>query len=173
MKEVLINCCFGGFSFSFEALQEYYKRKGIETYLYRKVGGDYETGRIYQKVETIEDSYIFYDLLKKDMGAIFNDKDIPVGEHNNYIADTHDRELRWDETMIQVVKDLGNEKASGECADLYITEYDETCNNPWIDEYDGSETLINSFFATEAKIKELGGSEELIQYLKQCRLSIK
>ncbi len=107
------------------------------------------------------------------MGSVFNDKDIPNEEYYDYIAYTHDDELRWDETMIQVVKDLGREKASGDCASLYVEEYDETCNDPWIDEYDGSETLIDSFFATEAKIKELGGSDELINYLKQCGLSIR
>ena len=49
---------------------------------------------------------------------------------------------RNDPKLVAAVEDFGEAKSSGDCAELHIVEIPDDCTDYYIDEYDGSESII-------------------------------
>jgi len=130
MKKVILNKCFGGFMPSRKAYELYAKKKGLELYIYevriynRKVD--------YYKVDNTDSMFIVY--LTKDYGDVANSIN---NEDRLYLDDRY----REDETLIEVIEELGKD-ANSKSSDLHIVEIpDDVAKDYVIDNYDGIETL--------------------------------
>lgn len=131
--KVLANRCYGGFSFSEEAVMLYAKRKGLTVYLDTFCGlttywtipkenrGPYREG--YSFYHSSPEERYAYNLFYTE-----NTIDIhPCGKG------------RCDPDWVAVVEELG-EKANGSRADLEVVEIPDDVN--WeIEDYDGYETI--------------------------------
>lgn len=133
MKKVILNKCYGGFDVSEEAYKLYAKKKGLKLYMYE---ADFSQRPIkYTKVK--KSSNIFTQYFTKDFGDSFVGISICGDEYFLNLNDEH----REDETLIEVVEELGN-KASGKMGELVVVEIpDEVAKDYVIDDYDGIETL--------------------------------
>lgn len=138
--KIIINKCFGGFSLSPLAYEEYAKRKGVQIYWYSiDYSGEIET---YKKVSFEEANGIinaYLHPITKDLGDYFTEKDTDKEEDfdNNYF--NIGKKDRTDETLISVVEDLGD-KANGTYAKLKVVEIPDDVNY-YIDDYDGLESI--------------------------------
>ncbi len=118
--EIMINGCYGGFGFSLEALEEYYK-KPISKY-----------------VRSDKDINLY---LKSPNGHVFaaSDKETLTYEElfsSNGLRIREDID-RTDERMIEIVRSMGD-RANGMCADIRIIEIPDDID--WvIEDYDGKE----------------------------------
>lgn len=137
--KIIINKCFGGFSLSPLAYEEYAKRKGVQIYWYSiDYSGEIET---YKKVSFEELNRIIgiaYPITK-DLGNYFTENDTDKEEDfdNNYF--TIGKQDRTNEILISVIEDLGN-KANGTYAELKVVEIPDDVNY-YIDDYDGLESI--------------------------------
>lgn len=136
MRKIVINCCYGGFELSNEALEMLYKMKhpDKEIFPYKKeYNWDIHTIK-YIKCPLKEAE----ELLSKDFGDDFT---IPTSESStsDFLV-WEGWDSRHDPDLVKVVETLGD-KASGRYADLEIVEIDDD-EKYVIDEYDGFETLI-------------------------------
>lgn len=140
--KIILNKCFGGFDVSDEAYKLYAKKKGLELYEYESDFNFSDT--TFKKIEGDSKSLFTY-YFTKDFGeeAKISDKDYE--KYHLYIRE----EYRKDETLIEVVEELGN-RASGGFGELEVVEIPDNCFYK-IDEYDGMETLYYS----ESEIKEI------------------
>jgi hypothetical protein len=134
--KLVVNKCYGGFSLSLLAQQEYLKCQGKEAYFYEQVEYNFRTGKDLFKRVTLEkiegNRNLFCYTIMKDLGEttteldtdfFFSSRDIP----------------RNDPDLVTVVEELG-EKADGGCAELRIIEIPDDVN--WqIEEYDGMEHI--------------------------------
>lgn len=156
-KEILINACYGGFSFSALATAKIAERKGKKAYFFKYAPGKYMK-LIPVKLSDVKqtDFYTTYavadpDAFKKWLEAlvgITNDLDWfklskEKKEMYNRIQDMTDisyRDLdRDDPDALAVVKELG-EKANGSCAQLKIVKI--PADIKWtISDYDGCECV--------------------------------
>lgn len=133
MKKVILNKSFGGFDVSDEGYRLYAKKKGLELFTYKlNLSKDFGFGE-YQKVDSSDSIFVLYTT--KDLGDVYTSDD--VIKNRLYLNE----ELREDETLIEVVEELG-EKASGKFGKLIIVEIpDDVAEDYVIDYYDGIETL--------------------------------
>ena len=138
MKKVILNKCYGGFSVSEEAYKLYAKKKGLKLYMYE---ADYSTRPIkYNKVKKSSTLFTLYRI--KDFGKSFT-RDIIRDDCDDFdkCGLRLDERYREDETLIEVVEELG-EKANSVCSKLVIVEIpDEVAKDYVVDVYDGIETL--------------------------------
>lgn len=128
MKKVILNKCFGGFKPSTKAYELYAKKKGLELYIYEIHIDNKKVN--YHKVDDSDSMFTVY--LTKDYGDVvdsINNKD------KLYLDDGH----REDETLIEVVEELGPD-ASSYASLLKIVEIPDDLDYV-IDNYDGIETL--------------------------------
>lgn len=129
-KEIVYNNCYGGFSLSPEAEKRYLELSGKEAFFYEY---KFTKPRSYIRIDNPSRNDMFLLTVTKDMG-----------ESTNHLPDDiyfSGRELnRKDPLLIQVIKELGSERASGRCAELAIDVIDD--NEAFrITEYDGLETV--------------------------------
>lgn len=132
MKKVILNKCYGGFDVSDEGYRLYAKKKGLELFAYES---DYSKRPItYTKVDLpTRNIFVFYST--KDLGDVSTGDDVFKNR-----LDLNE-ELREDETLLEVVEELG-EKASGTFGKLVIVEIpDDVAEDYVIDNYDGIEVL--------------------------------
>ena len=120
MTKVVYNARYGGFGLSKEAVLRYAELKGITLYEYK----DKHTMsgfHMWTKVPQEE-----YDKMNREQqnGLWFSDDDID----------------RDDPILVQVVEELGSEKASGRCANLVVEDIPKGTAYR-ITEYDGYETI--------------------------------
>lgn len=122
---IIVNDCYGGFGYSRAALQEYVKRN-IEIH-----GSQSVPHRIQERLQ--EDLPPSAD--REDDSDDESDDNAEMFLFKNGIS-------RRNEIMIDVVKDLGSEKASARCASL-VLQYVLRKYHPYtiVREYDGQETL--------------------------------
>lgn len=116
MTKVVYNACYGGFGLSDEAMKRYGELKGLNL-VYISDEKYQDTGRI-------------------KFGAWYRDG---IKDSEHYVS-TYDFE-RDDPVLVQVVEELGSEKASGEFSKLHIEELAEGTAYR-IDEYDGRESVM-------------------------------
>ena len=133
--KIILNKCFGGFDVSPQGYELYAKKKGFELYKY-KDNLDFRN-REYIKLKD-EENELFKYYFTKDFGEIAKISDEDYEKYNLYLRE----EYRQDQTLIEVVKELG-EKASGRFGKLEVVEIPDNSFYK-IDEYDGLETLYYS-----------------------------
>lgn len=113
MAKVAINSCYGGFSLSAEAAD----------LLFNKLPQEHPgKGELAEQI-----GYNEVNIHKYGKGTIFTDVHLPasIPRHDKY--------------LIEVIEELGSEKASGSCAEVRIGEIPG--NKYRISEYDGWESI--------------------------------
>ena len=138
-KKIILNKCFGGFDVSEEGYRLYAKKKGLELYGYKE---NYNNN-IYEYATRDDWRTIYY--FTKDFGNNVKISNEDYKKYHLYL----DEEYREDETLIEVVEELGK-KASGRFGNLQIVEIPDNVFYQ-INEYDGLETTRYS----ENKIFEI------------------
>lgn len=125
MAKIVINRCYGGYGLSHEAVMRYAEIKGIILYSVKKYSYYLCPSEEYDKVRAEEELNPYSpDRFKQSNALYFSPSNIE----------------RHDPVLIQVIEELGSEKASGNHAELYIVEV--PAGTPYrIDEYDGMESL--------------------------------
>ena len=131
MRKILLNKCYGGFSVSRKAYELYAKKKGFDLFIYKL---EIKTGNLFY-IKTNDDNSLYTTYTNKDLGDVVK----------GYIADEDRVELndtmREDETLIEVVEELGAE-ANSKFSSLVIVKVPESVAKDYvIDNYDGIETL--------------------------------
>jgi hypothetical protein len=120
--KVVVNTCYGGFSVSEAAIKRYAEIKGLTLY-----------------PENDEYGTTYYIVPKDQRENLDNWEDLTLEERiaSNRRADAQELKVERDETLAQVVEELGK-AANGEYADLAIVEVPNDVS--WrISEYDGKE----------------------------------
>lgn len=134
--KIVVNKCFGGYSLSPLAVEEYAKACGKECYHYKQTKYSWKEGVYEYTKVTSEDAGNSLGVYStsKDFGNVINDNsEIWENYLTNYPKD------RIDTRLIEVVERLGRD-ADGSCAALEVVEIPDDVN--WeIDEYDGMETV--------------------------------
>ena len=130
MKKILLNKCYGGFSLSRKAYELYAKKKGFDLFIYKL---EIKTGNLFY-IKTNEDNSLYTTYTNKDLGDVVVD----IAKEDMLFLDDSYRE---DETLIEVVEELGKE-ANSKFSALTIVEIpDDVAEDYVIDDYDGIETL--------------------------------
>jgi hypothetical protein len=139
MQKIVINRCYGGFGLSYEAVMRYAELKGIKLYASVPVYPRPYTFQSYDKV-----TYKEYDGLGNEMLVFYSTKPLTKDGKHAKSSFFNDSGLdRNDPILIQVVKELGKEKASGRCGELEVVEIPDGVE--WIiEEYDGMESIHES-----------------------------
>ena len=126
--KVILNKCYGGFGVSKEAYELYAKKKGVTLYWY-----EYANDESYKRATSYDP---FNKALVKDFGDV-------VVKPNDDFWDYYLRlneSSRTDSALIEVVEELGSERASGPYSKLVVVDIPDDLDYV-IDDYDGIETL--------------------------------
>jgi hypothetical protein len=147
---VVINKCYGGFGLSIEAQKRILELQGKQGFAFAQLHKKGDNERQYHLspyVEVNNDNEAF-------SVTVFDSREVNentyIDERSSYLRfvkgwwEEHafsDRDLKRDDPLlIQVVEELGSERASGSNAKLAIVEIPDGIN--WeIDEYDGTEWI--------------------------------
>lgn len=140
MKKVILNKCHGGFDVSEEAYKLYAKKKGLDLFIYESESYFAQKPLIkYHRVLVSTSIFPFY--ATKDLGESFTSDDLEEKDFSKDCGLILDDSHREDETLIEVVEELG-EEASGKFGKLIVVEIpDDVAEDYVIDDYDGIETL--------------------------------
>lgn len=133
MKKIILNKCFGGFDVSEKAYKLYAKKKGLDLFKYKYT---IENRKVIYKYGNEED--LFTVFFTKDFG---DNVEISNEDCEKYCLSLRS-EKREDETLIEVIEELGKE-ASGRLGELEVVEIPDDAFYV-IEEYDGVETLYYS-----------------------------
>ncbi len=130
MRKILLNKCYGGFSVSRKAYELYAKKKGFDLFIYKL---EIKNSNLFY-IKTNEDNSLYTTYTTKDLGNVVADI---AKEDMLYLDDSY----REDETLIEVVEELGAE-ANSKFSSLVIVKVPESVAKDYIiDNYDGIETL--------------------------------
>lgn len=127
--KIIINKCYGGFSFSPEALEEWAKTQGLQTYRYT----------YNYKYKLLERNPKGDVVSTKDFGDKCSFAKCSTKDTKSALLDCRAEDLRTDSDMIAIVERLGN-AANGMCAELKIVEIPDDVQYE-INDYDGMETI--------------------------------
>jgi hypothetical protein len=130
--KIVINCCFGGFGLSREAVMLYAKKKGFELCPFTDKGRNPDGTLDFHKFVPCDG----------DDGTFlmhYTTKPLKNGKYQEGIYLSPDDIERTDPILVEVVQELGD-KASGRHANLKIIEIPDGIEYE-IDEYDGIETV--------------------------------
>ena len=126
-KSIVINKCYGGFSLSYKGVMHYAKLKGIRLYAFTASGFPSK----FTPHVPGENPYLIHYSTK------------PLNEKGQIPDKAYfsDRAIERDDPfLVQTVKELGSEAASGSCAELTIVQVPVEVK--WqIEEYDGNEHI--------------------------------
>ncbi len=136
MKKIAINRDWGGFGLSPTATKLYLKKIGKECFFYRQKGWKHDGNEKHIKITLAEaeKETLMLSIYTKDMGKEFK-------EHTNkYYWYERFHNDRGNKLLIEVIEELGTEKASGQYAKIKIVEIPDDLQYE-IDDYDGMESI--------------------------------
>ena len=138
--KILINHCYGGFSFSRNAIIEYIKRRNIKCFIYAEnVIGTIQKTAIEELATLKSYTSVWYSMT--DVGETMTTKEFfdKIKKQNTLIFSDH-KKYRTDKTMIELYEEYGTEWISGSCAKLMleIVDYGDLYK---IINHDGYESL--------------------------------
>jgi hypothetical protein len=132
MQEIVINRCYGGFGLSVKAMYRLAELKGLT--LYQVESDGYELNS-YHLVTDKDKETLFFPLFSTVPPEEITDS------RDWYFSDSSFE--RDDTDLIQVVKELGEDEASGNLASLKVVEVPDDIR--WaIEEYDGIEWIAEA-----------------------------
>jgi len=153
MRKVILNKCFGGYSFSPEFIAEYLERTGAKNVTYQKT--------VYAKLGEREDIPMTRDQFVEH-SAGFDAYACVDGER------FEDRDIERDDPVaVEILEELGSKACSGRYALLGIEKYNETKYAARIEEYDGDETLVLTRLLTPDMIRACKSTDEIIDLLTE------
>lgn len=161
MTKLILNGCFGGYGWSNRATLEYARRKGLNVTFHCT---ERENDELVHP-EITEEQYLAQD--DRNIRTYIYDAHIRVNGEEFY--DRVDI-ARDDPIAVQLLEERGTEFCSGQHAELYICEYDETKYVADIDEYDGSESLILEPIFTEEMVRSCSSIDEVVNLIKSLNL---
>lgn len=136
--KIVINKCYGGFGLSNEAIALYLKKIGKECFFYKQIGYKHNGKEVHIKIsneEAYNDNNLFnISVYTKDVGEEIYKHINEYYWYNDFDNDRSNKEL------IETIEELGENKASGQLAELKIVEIPDGAEYE-IDEYDGIETI--------------------------------
>ena len=129
--KIIINKCYGGFGLSIAAQNLYAEKSGFKLWFYKQKEYKHQGGKdLYVR----DDGMGSYNhAVKKDLGD--SCEKLPANEYW-YYGDIG----RADPLLVEVVEEIGEEKASGDLAKLRIVEIPDGIEYE-IDDYDGMESI--------------------------------
>lgn len=132
--KIILNKDYGGFDVSKLGYELYAKKKGLKLYCYfsERINRHW----LYKKSNGIDS--ILNQYFTKDFGDDARISDEDFQKYNLYL----DSKYRTDETLIEVIEQLG-QKSSGKFGNLKIVEIPDNSYYV-IDKYDGYETIYYS-----------------------------
>lgn len=132
--KIAINKCFGGFSPSAFAYEEYMKRKGKKAFFYIQTKYQFrDKVDEYTRTPTKDIDKQMFHCMNKDLGKTTSD----LG--NRHYVSLRDEKIRVDPDFIKIVEKFGN-KVNTQVSDIQIVEIPDGIK--WkIDDYDGIETI--------------------------------
>lgn len=136
-KYIVINTCHGGFGLSHQASMMLIAKKIANTgRTYRVLHIDYCGSKDYYIVPQNYPLQQYHIKGEKQREQLQTD-----ARNKNILCANISTISRIDPDLIDVVQKLGSEKASGECAELTIIEYNDSDIEQRIHRYDGYEEL--------------------------------
>lgn len=131
--KVILNKCYGGFGVSKEAYELYAKKKGVTLYWYERDLNNRGYKKLYRN--DFED-VLFKNAITKDFG------DVVLKPDDDFWGSilTLNCDSRTDPTLIEIVEELGSERASDSYSELVVVDIPDDLDYV-IDDYDGIETL--------------------------------
>ena len=158
MRKVILNKCFGGYSFSPLFIAKYLERTGAKNVTYQKT--------VYAKLGEREDIPMTRDQFVEH-SAGFDAYACVDGER------FYDYKIKRDDPVaIAILEELGSKACSGRYAELAIEEYNETKYAARIEEYDGSETLILTRLLTTDMIRACKSIDEVVDLLMEVNVFV-
>ena len=137
MTKIALNKDYGGFGLSHAAIMRLAELKGIKLYPIEQinVGRDYRKPRVYRHlpIGVSADDTPFVHYITQPLN---NDGTYP---EEAYWSEYEAYKDRTDPLLIQVIEELGSQKASGDCAHIDIVEIPDDVTDWVIDNYDGIE----------------------------------
>ena len=171
MQKIILNSCFGGYSWSKEAEYNYIIRKGYKKI--RFVRSSYGNNRDISLDEYFDgkDDYDKCILVRVKEAKRISPESHVMYEDDDDWTPFWNREIdREDPVAIQLLEEKGTKYCSGPHARLTIQEYDSENWVADISEYDGIESLDLKPRVTKQKIRDCKNTEEVIKYLETFNL---
>lgn len=171
MKKVILNNCFGGYSWSIRGVYAILKKKDIPVKFIATV---YPKPGMSEDVELTESE--FFGIVRSLEDG--NSQCGPNGWHvsNLYFLDNDGNYYeehsidRTDPVAIEVLESLGQKYCSNSYSELYIDEYDDDLFDWGIDEYDGVESLKLIPKLSEERIRNCKSVDEIINLLRKTNV---
>lgn len=171
MKKVILNGCYGGYSWSIRGVYTILKKKDIPVKF---------MATVYPKPGESED----IELTKGEFFRIernLNDGNSECGPNGWYVSDLyledndsncyHGHSIsRTDPVAIEVLESLGSEYCSTNYSELYVDEYDEDLFDWGINEYDGIESLKLISKLSEERIRNCKSVDEIVDLLRKTNV---
>ena len=135
--KLVINKCYGGFGLSLLAQQRYFELIGKKAYFYHQTKYTFRDGvEEYERVVDLKDNRILIETYTEDLGESFTPS-IETTRKSYWYAGSLERNNL---ALVQVVEELGSERASGGCSALEVVDIPDDIEYE-IDDYDGIESV--------------------------------
>lgn len=138
MKAIVVNRCYGGFGLSREAEDLLAEKMGLKLYRY-VCGSISDPDGLTSFTRATDDDDFLVHAFTKDHGDVFVD----WPKDTSHFTPDHDIE-RDDPLLVEVVRELGSERASSDYAALEVVEIPDDVAAWTIEEYDGMEHIAEA-----------------------------
>lgn len=171
MEKVILNGCFGGYSWSIKGVWAIIQKKDIPVKFMATV---YPKPGESEDVELSESEFFRIERSLKDGNS-------DCGPNGWYVSDLYFEDndgncynehsiSRTDPIAIAVLESLGSEYCSTRYSDLYVDEYDDNLFDWDIDEYDGVENLKLIPKLSEERIRNCKSIDEIVDLLRKTNV---
>ena len=171
MKKVILNGCYGGYSWSIKGVWAIIRKKDLPVkfmaIVYPKPGEpegvELSESEFFRIVKSLEDG----NSKCGPNGWYVSDLYFLDNDGNYYDGHSVDR---TDPVAIEVLESLGQKYCSNSYSELYVDEYDDDLFDWSIDEYDGVEDLKLIPKLNEERIRNCKSVDEIVDLLRKTNV---